>query len=114
MFPTRYAVLAALAFPAVATAAPVAGPEPKIVLAFYMDGTVLRGGRPVDEARLSTDLAALQRGDQIVLCLQGMNDKVSDAFDRYVLKNLGQFDAKVLTEGRCPADPATQGKPAER
>ena len=114
MFRKRLAILAALASPLGATAAPVAGPEPKIVLAVFMDGRVLRGGRPVDESRLRTDLAALKRGDQILLCLQGMNDKVSDAFDRYVLKNPGEYDAKFLTQGRCPADPATEGERPER
>lgn len=93
-----------------------AQPEPKIVLAFFMDGQVLRGGRPVDEARLKTDLAALRMGDEILVCLQGMNRNVSDAFDRYVVQNPGEFAARLLTKGRCPADPATEGKPptAER
>ena len=40
------------------------------------------GCSPVDEVRLKTDLAALRKGDQVVICRQGMNDKVSDAFDR--------------------------------
>jgi hypothetical protein len=106
--------LAALAWPVGVTAAPVAAPEPKIVLAFFMDGTVLRGGRPVDEARLRADLAALKKGDDILLCLQGMNDNVSDAFDRYVLRNRGEYDARIQTQGRCPPDPATEGRPAGR
>jgi hypothetical protein len=108
------AVLAALACPISATAAPVAEPEPKIVLAFFLNGKVLRGGRPVDEARLKTDLAALQKGDLVLACLQGMNDKVSDAFDRYVMRSPGEFNTKFLTQGRCPADPATEGKPPRR
>jgi len=113
MFRTRLAIIAALVSPISAMAAPAA-PQPRIVLAFFMDGKVLRGGRPVDESRLKTDLAALRKGDQVLVCLQGMNDRVSDAFDRYVVKNPGEFEAKLLTQGRCPADPATEGKPADR
>lgn len=78
MFRTRLAIIAALVSPSSALAAPPAL-EPKIVLAFFMDGKVLRGGRPVDEVRLKADLAALRKGDQVVVRLQGMNDKVSDA-----------------------------------
>lgn len=113
MFRYRLAILAALVSPIGAMAAPVE-PEPKIVLAFFMDGKVLRGGRPVDESRLKTDLAGLRKGDQVLVCLQGMNDKVSEAFDRYVVSNAGEFDAKLLTQGRCPPDPATEGKSANR
>jgi hypothetical protein len=29
-----------------------------------------------------------------------------------VVKNPGEFEAKLLTQGRCPADPAPEGKPA--
>jgi hypothetical protein len=45
MFRTRLAIIAALVSPSSALAAPAA-PEPKIVLAFFMDGKVLRGARP--------------------------------------------------------------------
>jgi hypothetical protein len=108
------AVLAALASPISATAEPVAEPEPKIVLAFFMNGKVLRGGRTVDESRLRTELAALNKGDKVVVCLQGMNDKVNEAFDRYIMQSPGGYDTQILTRGRCPADPATQGKSASR
>lgn len=108
MFRTGLAVLAALLPPVGAMAA--RRPEPKIVLAVLIDGTVLRGGRPVDESRLKADLVALRKGDQVLVCLQGMNDKVSHAFDRYLVKNAGEFGAKLLTQGRCPPDPATEGK----